>query len=126
VNLIVGDMFKITHDFIKIIGNALEVVKWFNSHSRALGMLHKVQIAKLGKILALVLPVLTRWTSHYLAVTRLLDIELAFKQLLLDAGETFEDSELILCAGNKADAKRKAKEILSILQGVDFWPRLKM
>ncbi|KIK79370.1 hypothetical protein PAXRUDRAFT_161460, partial [Paxillus rubicundulus Ve08.2h10] len=59
VNLIVSNMFKITHMFIKIIADALEVVKWSNDHICALGMLHKVQIAKYGKILALILPVLT-------------------------------------------------------------------
>lgn len=117
-------MFKIKHVFIEIATEALEVVKWFNNHSRALSMLRAVQLSKHGKVLALILPVLTRWTSHYLAVTRLIETEVAFKQLLLDAGETLEP--LIMCAGTRADAKRKARDIMSILQRPNFWPQLKM
>ncbi|KIJ61394.1 hypothetical protein HYDPIDRAFT_169663 [Hydnomerulius pinastri MD-312] len=123
INLIVGDIFKITHRFVEIINNALEVVKWFNNHSRALGLLRDAQMAKFGLTLTLILPVLTRWTSHYLSVTRLVKLELAFKQLLLDAGENLE--VLIVCAGTKADAKRKAKEVLDILERPDFWPDLR-
>lgn len=59
INLIVGDIFKLKGFFIAIIDDALEVVKWFNSHSQALGLLQSVQLHKLGKILALILPVLT-------------------------------------------------------------------
>ncbi|KAJ8584682.1 hypothetical protein M405DRAFT_746591, partial [Rhizopogon salebrosus TDB-379] len=124
VNLVVGDVFKIKHVFIEIVTEALEVVKWFNNHSRALSMLRAVQLSKHGKILALILPVLTRWTSHYLAVTRLIETELAFKQLLLDAGETLEP--LVECAGGRADAKRKARETLGILQRPNFWPQSKV
>lgn len=60
INLIVGDIFKLKGFFIAIIDDALEVVKWFNSHSQALSLLQSVQLHKLGKILALILPVLTR------------------------------------------------------------------
>lgn len=92
--------------FIEIVTEALEVMKWFNNHSRALSMLQAGQLSKHSKILALILPVLTWWTSHYLVVTRLIETELAFKQLLLDAGETLEP--LVECAGGQADAKWKA------------------
>ncbi|KAF8844642.1 hypothetical protein BDN67DRAFT_666973 [Paxillus ammoniavirescens] len=123
INLIVGDVFKIKHHFIEIVNDALEVVKWFNNHSRALALLQDAQMAKLNLILTLILPVLTRWTSHYLSVTRLVKLELAFKQMLLDAGEDLET--LIVCGGTKADAKRKAKEVLDILQRPSFWPDLR-
>ncbi|KIK80708.1 hypothetical protein PAXRUDRAFT_764748 [Paxillus rubicundulus Ve08.2h10] len=33
-------------------------------------------------------------------------------------------STLTVCAGTRADAKRKAKEILDVLQRHDFWPDL--
>lgn len=120
INLIVGDIFKLKGFFIAIIDDALEVVKWFNSHSRALGLLQSVQLHKLGKILALILPVLTRWTSHYLSVRRLIDLEVAFKQVLLD-----HTPELIVAAGPKRAAKEKAQDVLSILEGHGFWTKLK-
>ncbi|KAL6309074.1 hypothetical protein BKA93DRAFT_724479, partial [Sparassis latifolia] len=120
VNLVVGDIFKVKDLFVQWIDDAVEVVKWFNNHSRALGMLKDVQRMKLGKVLCLILPVLTRWTSHYLSVHRLLELEIAFKQLLLDS-----IPELVLCAGAKADAQRKAREIIAILERFDFWANLR-
>ncbi|KIK99404.1 hypothetical protein PAXRUDRAFT_8877 [Paxillus rubicundulus Ve08.2h10] len=81
-------------------------------------------MAKLNLILTLILPVLTRWTSHYLSVTHLVKLELAFKQMLLDAGEDLQI--LIVCRGTKVDVKRKAKEVLDILQRPSFWPDLRL
>lgn len=100
---------------------ALEVVKWFNSHSRALGKLRDVMKSKLGKVLCLILPVITRWTSHYLATSRLLELEKVFKQLLLD-----DQGDLCLCAGERREAREKAEEILGFLEKTDFWPNLRL
>ncbi|EJD36610.1 hypothetical protein AURDEDRAFT_21737, partial [Auricularia subglabra TFB-10046 SS5] len=119
INLVVGDMTR-ARNFKGVLQDALDVVKWFNSHSRALGMLKWVTAQKLGKELSLILPVLTRWTSHYLSVRRLLALELPFRQLLLDSR-----AELERCAGAKRDAIDKALEILSIVEDVQFWVTLK-
>ncbi|KAF5368688.1 hypothetical protein D9615_010307 [Tricholomella constricta] len=120
INLVVGDIFKVKGVFVKCIEGATEVVKWFNNHSRALGMLKEVQRQKLLKVLALILPVLTRWTSHYLTIRRLLDLEIVFKQLLLDSREI-----VLRCAGEKAKAKLEAEAVIGVLEGWDFWPNLK-
>ncbi|KAF5374107.1 hypothetical protein D9615_008815 [Tricholomella constricta] len=120
INLVVGDIFKVKGVFVKCIEGAIEVVKWFNNHSRALGMLKEVQRQKLLKVLALILPVLTRWTSHYLAICRLLDLEIVFKQLLLDSREI-----VLRCAGEKTKAKLEAEAVIGVLEGWDFWPNLK-
>lgn len=115
-----GDIFKAKGLFVEIIDDAVEVIKWFNNHSRALGMLKTAQHEKLGKIFALIKPVITRWTSHYLAICRLLELEIPFKQLLLD-----HHDDLILSAGRKREQKEKAKEILDILEGFGFWANLR-
>ena len=100
---------------------ALEVVKWFNSHGRPLGMLREAQQAQDGKILTLILPALTRWTSHYLAATRLLKLEHAIRILVLTSRES-----LINAVGDKADAIQKAEAIVGILMQSSFWEDLKM
>ncbi|KAG6807852.1 hypothetical protein H0H92_006199 [Tricholoma furcatifolium] len=120
INLIVGDIFKVKGAFVQCMEGAIEVIKWFNNHSRAHGMLNDVQRQKLLKVLALILPVLTRWTSHYLAIRRLLELEIAFKQLLLDSKPV-----ILTCAGEKREAKEKAMEIMGILEGYNFWNLLK-
>ncbi|KAG6917691.1 hypothetical protein DXG01_001461 [Tephrocybe rancida] len=113
INLIVGDIFKVKGVFVQCMEGAIEAIKWFNNHSRALGMLKDVQRQKIMKVLALILPVLTRWTSHYLAICRLLELEIVFKQLLLDSR-----AAVLLCAGKKREAKEKAAEVIGILERI--------
>ncbi|OBZ67907.1 hypothetical protein A0H81_12375 [Grifola frondosa] len=119
INLVVGDYFKTKINFVKVMDDALEIVKWFNNHSRALGLLRKEQTLRFGIALMLILPVLTRWTSHYLAATRLLDIQEAIRVLVAGSRQL-----LIECVGEKADAVRKANEILNLIALPSFWDDL--
>lgn len=100
---------------------ALEVVEWFNNHSRPLGILRAQQVKEVGKYKSLIMPVLTRWTSHYLSVSRLLELQYFFRALVLDPARRFA---LRLCAGDKADQKRKADEILDTIERSSFWADL--
>jgi hypothetical protein len=76
INLIVGDFLRLKLPFLKSIPLALDVVKWFNNHGAALALLQTEQrYTYHGKIFALILPVITRWTAHYLSVTRLLKVK---------------------------------------------------
>ncbi|KAG5640226.1 hypothetical protein DXG03_009768, partial [Asterophora parasitica] len=95
INLIVGNIFKVKGIFVKCIEDAIKVIKWFNNHSRALRMLNDIQQQKFLKVLCLILPILMHWTSHYLAICK------------------------------KADAKKKAQEVIGILEGYNFWGNLK-
>lgn len=122
INLVVGDYFKIKGRLASVVTAALEVVKWFNNHSRALGMLRNEQITRVGKYISLILPVLTRWTSHYLSTSRLLDLEIYFRYLVLDRGKR---DILLLCAGDKREQKNKAEEILKTIQTSSFWDDLR-
>ncbi|KIK13783.1 hypothetical protein PISMIDRAFT_118201 [Pisolithus microcarpus 441] len=103
VNLIVRDIFKVKETFIEIIDDALE--------QKLVGQPH-----------SLVLPVLTQWTSHFLSVCQLLQLEPAFKQMLAKV----LDNDHITCAGSRADMERKAQQILDILQHHDFWYKLQI
>lgn len=62
----------------------------------------------------------TRWTSHYLATTRLLETETALRVLVISSYDA-----LVKCAGEKPDAIQKAEAILRILQSPAFWDNLK-
>jgi hypothetical protein len=62
MNLVVGDIFKDVQDtFSDTMDDALEVIKWFNSHSRALGLFNDVQVQndRYPRALALILPAIT-------------------------------------------------------------------
>lgn len=123
INLIVGDYFKLRGRYAQVVDDALDVVKWFNSHSRALGMLKDEQRGNphLPRILALILPVLTRWTSHYLCCRCLLELEKPIQCLVINQNTT-----LLLCAGEKPDAVAKAQSIVNIIQHDSFWDDLRM
>ncbi|KZT64568.1 hypothetical protein DAEQUDRAFT_678347, partial [Daedalea quercina L-15889] len=121
INLVTGDVFKhAANVFEGVLNIALEVTKWFNNHTRALGMLKDSMVQKLGKAICLILPVITRWTSHYLVVQRLIDVELAFRHLLVD-----HEEDLLLCAGDKEEAKQKALDIIGKVKNYTFFTKLK-
>ncbi|THU83200.1 hypothetical protein K435DRAFT_689974 [Dendrothele bispora CBS 962.96] len=118
LNLVVGDILKLK-EFRESVDQALEVIKWFLSHSLAVSLLvSEQQNADFSVILVLILPVLTRWTSHYLAIDRLLALSVPLRRLVLDPSirET-----LIKVAGLKQVAKNKARLIIRTISRSNFW-----
>lgn len=98
---------------------AVELIKWFNNHSYALGLLRSQQRLADVTVLILFLPIITRWTSHYLAITRLLHL----KRFLRGCVELHYD-ELVKCAGSQKGAKTRARRILGFVNNNDFWEAL--
>jgi hypothetical protein len=113
---VAGDYFKLNLDFIASADSAIQVIKWFNNHSRALGLLHQEQLVTDNRVVALILAIITRWTSHYLSMTRLLEVNKALRSCVIKNGET-----LLKCGGPKAEAQSKAKEILNTVNDHNFW-----
>jgi hypothetical protein len=120
VDLVIGDIFKGENQFVAWIDNALKVVEWFNNHTQATRMLRDAQRIVLGNVICLILPAQKQWTSYYLAMHRLLQLELVFKRLLLDSRE-----ELVCCTGDNPDAKLEAHLVIELLEGHDFWANLR-
>ncbi|KAA1478743.1 hypothetical protein DENSPDRAFT_757739, partial [Dentipellis sp. KUC8613] len=102
---------------------ALEIVKWFNHHSRAIGILKDVQLkmSTMGIPLCLILPVLTRWTSHFLSISRLLQLETFFLHAVAEHGGELEN-----CARKEKTAIARAKEIVQIIKDSQFWFALRL
>jgi hypothetical protein len=114
INLIVGGILHLKIPFLDAIKDSLEVIKWFNSHSTALALLHNEQwFSYGGKVWALILPVVTQWTAHYLSCSHLLKVKGAVRSCCTRNVEVLQ-----LCAGTKQEAKEKAAEILAMDQ---FW-----
>lgn len=120
INLIVGDYLKACPHVVTLLDRALEVIKWLNNHSRTLGLLRHEQVTRYTKALILILPVLTRWTSHYLSISRLLDIEGAIRVLVAGSRDV-----LVLVAGKQAEMIRKAEEVLNYVATPSFWNDLR-
>ncbi|KAF8581077.1 hypothetical protein K439DRAFT_1296479, partial [Ramaria rubella] len=82
----------------------------FNNHSHALGLLRQEQIITNNQVVALILAVITHWTSHYLSLTRLLEVNKALRACVIKNGDT-----LLECAGPKPEAWCKVKEIVDTI-----------
>jgi hypothetical protein len=120
INLIVGDFLRLKLPFLESIPLALDVIKWFNNHGAALALLQTEQrLTYLGMAFALILPVITRWTAHYLSVTRLLKV----KGAVTSCCNRHEDV-LLISTGTEARAKEKARAILDIVGNARFWADL--
>jgi hypothetical protein len=120
INLIVGDYLGLRSEFLTCVPKALLVVKWMNSHSRALGIFRREQLQTFSKSLSLILPVITRWTAHYLSLTRLLEVEIALKACWMKYGP-----QMIESAGPRSDMQQKACEIQEIVEDPHFWLQVK-
>jgi hypothetical protein len=120
INLVVGDYLSLRTEFLTCVPKALLVIKWMNNHSRALGIFRREQLQTYNKFLSLILPVITRWTAHYLSLSRLLVVEVPMKASWMKYGQ-----QMIECAGPKADVQRKAHEIQAIVEDPQFWKWVK-
>lgn len=72
-NLIVGDFFKSDTEFLQYTDKATELIGWLWGKTYILA-LREVQQTNSLRVLAVIRAVLTRWTAHYLAYRRLLEI----------------------------------------------------
>lgn len=120
INLVVGDYLSLKLPFQDCVPKALMVIKWMNNHSRALGLFRQEQIFTYQKVLALILPVITRWTAHYLSLRRLLTVEKVLKVAWLKHSET-----MIASAGPKPNDKAKAIVVQKVIDDSQFWYRVK-
>lgn len=121
VNLLVGDYLKLGQH-LDTIHRAVEIVKWFNNHGTALDLFRKEQAQTYPehtRILALILPVLTRWTAHFHTVSRLLLLNTALRVCAMRHEEA-----LLVCAGKRQDLIAKAREILDTINDETFWTEL--
>lgn len=126
LNLVVGDVLSLKISLFDCVTQAIEVVKWFNSHSRALGILNQEQAslsANTGAalILALILPVLTRWTAHFCSLSRLERVAPAIRSSWMKYS-----NQLLAAAGTRREAKEKAESIKAIVENPDFWKNIAM
>jgi len=69
-----------------------------------------------NKISSLILPVITRWTAHYLSLRRLLEVEAPMKASWMKYSQ-----QMIECTGPKADIQQKARKIQTIVKDPQFW-----
>jgi hypothetical protein len=70
------------------------------------------------RVLTVIRAVLTRWTSHYLAFRRLLDLKFALDFLVRQEKDLGQDSKIVT---GDAAARRKAAEMLKLIEDPVMW-----
>ncbi|CAK5276915.1 unnamed protein product [Mycena citricolor] len=68
--LILGDYLKENEAAAILLGELIDVVNWINSHDKVRDIFDKEQEKANGKVLAYILPNLTRWTTHLIAAVQ--------------------------------------------------------
>ncbi|KAH9029946.1 ribonuclease H-like domain-containing protein [Lactarius pseudohatsudake] len=113
-HIVVPDCFG--HQTNLIVGD------FFRSKTYILALLREVQQTNSLRVLAVIRAVLTRWTAHYLAYRRLLEIRLSL-QLLVENDEKLERKSQQLLLGDASTRERSRKNI-SVIKNSAFWHAL--
>jgi len=88
---------------------ATQLITWLRSKTRVLANLP----------LTVLRAVITRWTAHYMAFRRLLQLNTKLKSLAYN-DESVSESERILVTGDRA-SQRKARDMVDIIKDPIFW-----
>ncbi|KAH9889016.1 ribonuclease H-like domain-containing protein [Cubamyces lactineus] len=120
IRLTVGDYLKLKTPAVSVLDTALEIIKWFNNHSGALALLRQEQMKRYGQVLSFPYGWVRRFTAHYISSDRLLELEHAFRSLVLDA-----KAKLVACAGKERAQIDKAKSLIEQLEQPAFWCHLR-
>ncbi|KAI9438469.1 hypothetical protein BJY52DRAFT_1129538, partial [Lactarius psammicola] len=124
VNLIMGDYFKAETIFMKYSKMALELITWLCSKTYVLAHLQEVQVASGKSPLTVICAVLTRWMAHYLAFSRLLELQHPIRALVNHNAMALPDQKIFTPSGMMAANKKKAHQMTSIIEDPSFWQSL--
>ncbi|KAI5898768.1 uncharacterized protein SCHCODRAFT_02173469 [Schizophyllum commune H4-8] len=125
IQLVVGDYFDSDSDVAASSTQAEELITWLRSKSLLLGLIRQFQLdAKPPPptVLTIIRACLTRWTSHYLAFSRLLQLRKVIENVI--AKDKYDAEQLggksCIIKGKK-EAKEKAKKMIALINSGEFW-----
>jgi hypothetical protein len=102
---------------------ATDLITWLHSKTQILALLRDVQ-AKLGEnvVKAVIRAVLTRWTAHYQAYSRLLDLR-SVLVMVVDVDLCRSEKDRCVVVGD-AKTRKKAMDMVLLIQKNEFWKAL--
>ena len=101
----------------KVDAQMRAIVNWFNTHSRPNAMMGACQ--NRVKPLTLLRPVQTRWTSHFVASKRLLQLAIPLQTLVIS-----QKDEVLDTVGKDKKMRDQALAILATIRDSHFWQEL--
>ncbi|KAJ3777435.1 hypothetical protein FB446DRAFT_615658, partial [Lentinula raphanica] len=117
INLIVGDYFKVDQEFLTYSKDASELITWMRSKIYVLALIRSTQLDTRQPVVTVIRAVLTRWTSHYLAFRRLLDLRKTLDYIVAK-DQILPESQLVT---GDAKGKEKARKMIKLIKNLDFW-----
>jgi hypothetical protein len=119
INLVVGNYLACEKLFVSISREASELISWLRGRTFVLASIRETQ-ASLNKAAVSVLRIiLTRWTAHFLAYRRLLDLRQSLEIIATQEENRADDQKLII--KGRREAKEQARKMLKLIQNPDFW-----
>jgi hypothetical protein len=94
---------------------ATELITWLRSKTR---ILHYLPLAVLRAVL-------TRWTAHYTAYRRLLDLSLTLIRLAEMDLQNSDERTRVMITGDRS-AQQKARNMVEIIKNPIFWQKLSL
>ncbi|KAJ7113553.1 ribonuclease H-like domain-containing protein [Mycena epipterygia] len=124
--LILGDYFAENEDAAETAEQATELVHWIISHDRVRKIFDDAQHEKNFKVLVYLLANITRWTTHYLAFCRLLELKVPLRHAAYLRRQDIIDAQLGAEKNKKAINKitATANKQCDLIENNDFWSSL--
>lgn len=97
----------------------MDIIRWLLNHSYLLGLFHREQLRLTGTTHTLSIPVITRWTSHFLSISSVLSQARPLRSLVMFHPESFEAS-----AGRSSEQVQQVKGIMRTIEDNRFWEKL--
>jgi hypothetical protein len=119
INLVVGSYLACETISVRISREAAELISWLRSKTFVLALIRETQ-ASLNKTTVSVLRiVLTRWTAHFLAYRRLLELRQSLDIIVTQEENRPDDKKLTI--KGKREAKEHARKMMKLIQNPVFW-----
>ncbi|KAJ7194288.1 ribonuclease H-like domain-containing protein [Mycena pura] len=124
--LMLGDYLVVNVDAAKIAEQAIEIVHWILSHDRVRKIFDDAQFEKNFKVLVYLVANLTRWTTHYIAFRRLLELRGALRHAVYLRRDDLITAQLGAEKNKKARAKITAQvnTQCDLIEDNSFWSSL--
>ncbi|KIY49894.1 hypothetical protein FISHEDRAFT_31177, partial [Fistulina hepatica ATCC 64428] len=122
VNLVVGDYIRSKETVIyAYTKQADELISWLRSRTAVLARIRELCTELGKKPLAVLNAVITRWTAHYVAYSRLLELHDVLAVLVAKDEAMVPENRFLIPKKGKRDAKLKAARMVGILKSSVFW-----
>lgn len=119
MNLIVGDYFQADSQVLQLTDSAADLITWMRSKKIVLALLRQSQLEAKTRALTVLRAVLTRWTSHFRAYERLIEIQNSLRAIVYQDEARSEDAKKIITGDAKA--KSKAIDMCNLIKTPAFW-----